>query len=160
QRPDLFTIVSSYISLRKVGKEFVGQCPFHPDRHPSLYVNPDKQVFHCFVCDAKGDVISFIERAKGVDFKVALRFLKMDGSCSSPGRKSDFDWVKSQAAKMDVRIRELDEEIEIADEIPNPGLAESLWNERRILADLRDDLLMPHYRADFIQIKDVIEKIV
>ena len=58
-----------------------------------------------------------------------------------------------------LRIRELDEQLELADEIPDPELAESIWNERRILADMRDDLGRAEYRADFVQIKDVIEKI-
>ena len=76
----------------------------------------------------------------------------------SPVRRAA-KWVNDQIQKMNIRLRDLDEQIELADEIPDPELAESLWNERRVLADMRDDLGRSEYRADFVEIKDVIEGI-
>ena len=35
-------------------------CPFHNDRHPSLYVADDH--YHCFACGEHGDVIDFVSK--------------------------------------------------------------------------------------------------
>ena len=42
------------VSINRQGKAL---CPFHNDRHPSLYVADDH--FYCFACGAHGDVIDF-----------------------------------------------------------------------------------------------------
>lgn len=39
-------------------------CPFHADSDPSCSLNDDKNIFHCFGCGAKGDVIEFYRRLK------------------------------------------------------------------------------------------------
>jgi len=49
------------IKLKKAGKEYVGLCPFHDDRNPSLSVNREKGIWHCFGCGRGGDVHRFIE---------------------------------------------------------------------------------------------------
>ncbi len=41
-------------------------CPFHADGNPSCYLNDDKNIFHCFGCDAKGDIIEFYRRLKEI----------------------------------------------------------------------------------------------
>ena len=47
---DIVEVVSKYIPLSKKGKNYVGVCPFHDDRDPSLTVSQDKQIFKCFAC--------------------------------------------------------------------------------------------------------------
>jgi DNA primase len=61
--------------LRKAGKEYVGGCPFHEDHRPSLCVNQEKQLFHCFSCHRKGDLINFIMQIENLDTKQACLFL-------------------------------------------------------------------------------------
>jgi hypothetical protein len=63
------------LKLRPVGGEFVTRCPFHDDRRPSLRVNPEKCLWHCFPCGAGGDGIAFVMRLRGVDFAAAVREL-------------------------------------------------------------------------------------
>jgi CHC2 zinc finger len=75
KRADLVAIASGYTSLRRVGQQFVGLCPFHSERHPSFYVHPVKRLFKCFGCDAGGDVFNFIMRVEKFDFLEALRFV-------------------------------------------------------------------------------------
>ena len=75
KRADLVAIASGYTSLRRVGQQFVGLCPFHSERHPSFYVHPVKRVFKCFGCGAGGDVFNFVMRVKDFDFLEALRFV-------------------------------------------------------------------------------------
>jgi DNA primase len=83
---DLVEIVRRYVpSLRKDGKEYVGRCPFHDDRSPSFYVSPAKAFVHCFGCGAHHDVIGFVMRCDGIDFKQACERLgARDFSSSTP----------------------------------------------------------------------------
>jgi len=72
---DLLAYVSQYVTLKKRGREYVGLCPFHSEKTPSFYLNADKQVWHCYGCDAGGDLIKFVQRYENVDFPAALRML-------------------------------------------------------------------------------------
>lgn len=40
-------------------------CPFHPDKRPSCRVELDKKVWHCFACQASGNVLEFVARMEG-----------------------------------------------------------------------------------------------
>jgi len=75
QATDIVEVVSEHVSLTRRGKEFVGLCPFHPDRKPSLNVSPAKQIFKCFACGAGGDVIKFVQLRERLDFQAALAAL-------------------------------------------------------------------------------------
>jgi len=71
---DFVAIVSRYTRLRRSGRQFVGPCPFHTERTPSFYVDPQRKLFKCFGrCDAGGDMFDFIMRAERCDFPSALR---------------------------------------------------------------------------------------
>ncbi|KAB2836209.1 MAG: AAA family ATPase [Candidatus Brocadia sp.] len=61
-------------SLKTSGKaDVIGLCPFHDDHNPSLSVNIETGLFRCFSCDAKGDIFTFYQRLKDVDFQTALK---------------------------------------------------------------------------------------
>ena len=72
---DIVEVVSQRVSLKRRGREYVGLCPFHDDHKPSLYVNPQKQIFKCFACGAGGDAIRFVQLSARVDFREALTIL-------------------------------------------------------------------------------------
>ena len=72
---DIVDVISRYTDLRKVGKEYIGRCPFHQDEHPSLHVSQEKQLFYCFSCQRKGDVVNFIMQIEDLDTKQACLFL-------------------------------------------------------------------------------------
>lgn len=72
---DIVRVVGEHVSLKPKGREFVGLCPFHDDRNPSMAVVPGKQIFHCFVCGTGGDVFSFVQKYHSMDFREALEFL-------------------------------------------------------------------------------------
>jgi len=160
---NILSLISGYTQLRKVGREYLGLCPLHSEKTPSFRVNANRSVFYCFGCHAGGDAIRFVELVEGVDFKRALQILGTAKGSPQPRRISlrneISEWANQQIQKMDDRLRSLDEMIEDADELGDVQLAESLWIEQRILADLRDDLTGPQYATDFIAIKHVIEKI-
>ena len=59
QATDLVRLIGEHVALRQKGREWAGLCPFHDDKNPSMYVNPQKQIFKCFVCGEGGDVFSW-----------------------------------------------------------------------------------------------------
>jgi DNA primase len=76
RRTDIVEVVGKTVQLRKAGRNLSGLCPFHHEKTPSFIVNPDRQTWHCFgACSTGGDVITFIERAEGLDFRQALESL-------------------------------------------------------------------------------------
>ncbi len=103
---NIVDLMSTYMELRRQGRNFVAVCPFHDDRRPSLNVNPDRQSWKCWVCDIGGDVFSFVMKKEGVSFPEALRMLaeragiQLDepknraGKYSSDDKKGMFDAMK------------------------------------------------------------------
>ncbi len=67
------TIVSNYIPLKKQGASMVGRCPFHGDKNPSMHVSDSKGIFKCFVCEAAGDSITFVQKFNNLEFREAMK---------------------------------------------------------------------------------------
>ena len=74
-RNDVVDVISSYVTLKKAGKNMKGLCPFHSEKTPSFTVYEDTQSFYCFGCGAGGDVISFVMRQENLDYVSAVDFL-------------------------------------------------------------------------------------
>jgi len=72
---DIVTVIQDYVSLKKAGAKYKGLCPFHGEKTPSFTVDRDKGFFHCFGCQAGGDVIKFIELHEKVGFMDAVKQL-------------------------------------------------------------------------------------
>lgn len=69
-------IINSYVELKPSGGgRFVGLCPFHAEKTPSMMVYTNTQSFYCFGCGAGGDVISFIMKIENLEYIDALKFL-------------------------------------------------------------------------------------
>ncbi len=77
RRVDLAELMrNSGLELKHVGKNLAARCPWHEDTEASLIVNPTKQLFNCFGCEAKGDVLNFLQLREGLSFPQALERLK------------------------------------------------------------------------------------
>lgn len=72
---DIVEVIGERVALTRKGKDFVGLCPFHPDRNPSMSVSPKKQIFKCWSCGAGGDVFKFVQLRERVEFPEALALL-------------------------------------------------------------------------------------
>lgn len=71
-RVNLLDVVSRVVTVRKVGSRFRGLCPFHQEKTPSFYVNPDNGFYKCFGCGKAGDVITFVRETEGLTFTEAV----------------------------------------------------------------------------------------
>jgi DNA primase len=72
---DIVDLVGSYLEIKKSGSNYKGVCPFHNEKSPSFMVNQNLQIYKCFGCGESGDLISFVEKIEGVDFKGAIKIL-------------------------------------------------------------------------------------
>ena len=72
---DIVDVVSEFVSLKKVGANYRGLCPFHNDHTPSFYVSPARRTCHCFVCGEGGDSVGFIMRHEQLTYPDALRWI-------------------------------------------------------------------------------------
>lgn len=73
EKADIVNIVSQYVKLEKRGNNYIGLCPFHDDKNPSMSVSPQKKVFKCFSCGTAGDVVTFISKIKNITISEALK---------------------------------------------------------------------------------------
>lgn len=74
-RSDIVALIGQYTRLVRSGKNWKGLCPFHSDRNPSFYVNPQGQYYKCFSCGEHGDVFTFIQKKENLDFLEAMEHL-------------------------------------------------------------------------------------
>ena len=77
-------IVSTYVNLKRAGRNRVGLCPFHGEKTPSLTVYPDNDSFFCFGCNVGGDTITFIKTIENLDYIEAVRFLAQRAGMTVP----------------------------------------------------------------------------
>lgn len=68
-------VVSDFVPLKKRGSNWVGVCPFHDDKNPSMYVSPKLGIFKCFVCGAGGNATHFLMEHEKISYPEALRYL-------------------------------------------------------------------------------------
>ncbi len=77
-------VIGKKVRLKKQGKSFLGLCPFHNEKTPSFSVNDQKGFYHCFGCQAHGDVITFTMENERLEFKEAIFKLSDDFGIQVP----------------------------------------------------------------------------
>ena len=104
---DIVDLISTYFPLKKMGRNFAARCPFHQETKPSFMVSPDRQIFRCFGCEAKGDIFAFIQQKEGLTFREALEFLAKKAGVTLPrfnkklrDEKEKLAEINSLAAKL------------------------------------------------------------
>jgi len=106
QQADIVKVIEGYIRLRKSGAQnYSGLCPFHKEKSPSFSVHAVRQFYHCFGCQASGDVFSFVGKIENVPFPEAVRVVAQ--KCGIPLPKREFS-SPEQAAESRQRTKLLD----------------------------------------------------
>ncbi|MDI6777410.1 MAG: DNA primase [Syntrophales bacterium] len=99
-RTDIVSVISEYLTLKKVGRNFRGLCPFHKEKTPSFTINYDKQIFYCFGCGEAGNVITFLMKINNISYPEAVRYLARKTGVVIPER------VMSREEKERIGLRE------------------------------------------------------
>ena len=72
---DILEIVSSYLPVKRTGKNYKALCPFHHEKTPSFVITEDRQMYHCFGCGESGNALSFVMKMENLDFLDAIAFI-------------------------------------------------------------------------------------
>lgn len=81
---DLISIIGRHTTLKRSGNEYKGCCPFHGEKSPSFYVNPQKNIYHCFGCSVGGNAISFLRDFENLTFIEAVKELSKQTGIEIP----------------------------------------------------------------------------
>jgi DNA primase len=99
ERINIADMVRRYVDLRGAGGRLTGMCPFHHETKGSFQVNPDKGLYHCFGCQASGDVIDFYCKMNGLEFKEGLVQLAAEAGVELGSAVAD-DGAAGEAARL------------------------------------------------------------
>ena len=88
RRTDLAAVIGEHVALKRSGRGFLGLCPFHQEKSPSFHVDPERGFFHCFGCNAGGNVFTFLMRVTGVTFPEVVRTLAAKANVVVPESRS------------------------------------------------------------------------
>ena len=69
----IISIIKHYIpDIKEAGQQYQCLCPFHDDNNPSLSINNEKGLYHCFSCNAGGNTIKFVMDFEKMNFPEAM----------------------------------------------------------------------------------------
>lgn len=84
---NIVDLVGESITLQAKGRVYVGLCPFHDDKNPSLTVSPERQSYKCWSCSEGGDCFSWVMNYDKVEFPEALEILARRANLEMPARR-------------------------------------------------------------------------
>ena len=140
-RTDIAELIGRYVPLKRAGRHFKANCPFHKEKSPSFMVNTDKQIFHCFGCGVGGNIFSFLMQHDRLTFPEAVRQLADHVGVRVPDREaaSDRGAQESLAALMEKvcrhferRLRESKEGAAARAYLAQRGVSERAWEAFRL----------------------------
>ncbi|HEY7105760.1 MAG TPA: DNA primase [Acidimicrobiia bacterium] len=121
---DLVALAGEHLALKRVGKRWVGLCPFHAEKTPSFNLNPEIGRYYCFGCQANGDAISFVREVEHLDFVDAVERLASRAGITLRYDDSSVAKDKGRAARLHEAV---DAAIEFYEQLlldaPEGGLA-------------------------------------
>ena len=88
-RNDVESVISSYVPLKRRGRNLVGLCPFHGEKTASFNLYPETNSFYCFGFGAGGDVITFIKRIENLEYIDAIKFLADRSGMKMPENRQE-----------------------------------------------------------------------
>jgi len=104
EKVPILDVVSACVSLSRSGKHYKGLCPFHPDKNPSMIVNPERNTFHCFACGTGGDAYSFYMKFHNVAFLDAVTELARQAGVDLGDRGEPEDPRREEGVRLAVEL--------------------------------------------------------
>ena len=101
-RTDIEDVISTYVTLKRRGRTYVGLCPFHNEKTPSFTVYPETQSFYCFGCGAGGDAVGFIRKIENLDYIDAVKLLAGRAGLQMPEDGYDDSMAKRRKAILSI----------------------------------------------------------
>jgi DNA primase len=89
-------VVQDFVSLKRRGVNYLGNCPFHNEKTPSFTVSPAKNIFKCFGCGKGGNAVHFIMEHEHMTYYEALKYL---------AKKYNIEVVESAQKEEDVQVK-------------------------------------------------------
>lgn len=165
---DLVDMVSEVVKLRRSGRRYLGLCPFHAEKTPSFFVDPERQLFHCFGCGTGGDIIAFVMKSRGLSFPEALKYLAEryhipveDSSLESDKVSRQREWYKvlEEAENFYHQVLLYDRRGSIALEyLKKRGVSEDIIRQQKLgYAPNEWDGLLAHFRLKGLDIDEGLE---
>jgi DNA primase len=99
---DIVNVVSDYVTLKRKGKNYWGNCPFHGEKTPSFSVNPDKQFFYCFGCGTGGNVFTFVSKKEGMGFADTVKKLAQRAGVPIPEGEKTPDEIRREQERAEL----------------------------------------------------------
>lgn len=110
--------IQQYVALKRVGRNWVGLCPFHAERSGSFNVREETGRYKCFGCQAAGDVFTFVQEIEHLDFPGAVEHIAAKAGVQ-------LNYTSTGQSKERARRKQLVEAMDQAVE----------WYHRRLLDD-------------------------
>lgn len=104
-RSPIDEIASSYVNLKRRGKNLLGLCPFHSEKTPSFNIYPENNSFYCFGCNKGGSVFDFVMGVENLAFTDAVKWLAQRAGMQVPE-----DHVDDSMSRLRTRILEINRE--------------------------------------------------
>lgn len=102
QNNPIDSVMSSYVSLNRRGRNCVCLCPFHSEKSPSCTVYLDNGSFFCFGCGTGGDVITFVMKIENLNYVEAIKFLADRAGMNMPDEAKN-----NEASRIKARVLEI-----------------------------------------------------
>ncbi len=102
---EIVSVMSAYVNIKRTGRDYVCNCPFHSEKTPSCHIYTETQSFYCFGCGAGGDVITFIRLIERLEYVESVRFLAQRAGISMPE-----DDISDDGVNFRTRILEMNRE--------------------------------------------------
>ncbi len=134
-------VVSDFVTLKRRGVNYLGNCPFHNEKTPSFTVSPSKGIFKCFGCGKGGNPVNFIMEHENLTYPEALKYL---------ARKYHIDVVEKEESEEERQQKDDRESMMIVSGFAQKYFTRFLWNENEGRAvglsylrerGLRDDIV-------------------
>ena len=163
---DIVAEISKYVPLNKKGANYIGLCPFHDDKTPSMSVSPQKKVFKCFSCGTAGDVVSFVSKFKNISINQAMRELGKSVGIEFKLTKSEIERQKNDkyykitkeaSSFYNFYLNNIEEAKEAKEYVINRGLSQEVIDRFNIGASGENDELYKVLQSKGYLPVDIIE---